>query len=67
MVFMDTPMSGGILGAKNGTLSFMCGGSDANLASAMPVLEGMGKNIFHCGPRGQGGVAKLTNNLILGL
>lgn len=67
MVFMDTPMSGGILGAKMGTLSFMCGGSDANLATAMPVLQGMGKNIFHCGDRGQGGVAKLTNNLILGL
>lgn len=67
MTFLDTPMSGGVLGARAGTLSFMCGGEAAHVESAKTVLQGMGKNIFHCGEAGQGLVAKLTNNLILGI
>lgn len=67
MVFLDTPMSGGIMGAQNGTLTFMAGGPKENFEKAQPVLEAMGKNIFHCGPIGTGCVAKLTNNLILGI
>jgi len=66
MTFIDTPMSGGVMGALNGTLSFMCGGSDEAIERARPILNGMGKNIFHCGPAGQGLTAKLANNLILG-
>jgi len=66
MTFIDTPMSGGVMGALNGTLSFMCGGEDDAIERAAPVLNGMGKNIFHCGPAGQGLTAKLANNLILG-
>jgi 3-hydroxyisobutyrate dehydrogenase len=67
MTFIDTPMSGGILGARAGTLSFMCGGDAGHVEAGRPVLNGMGKNIFHCGEAGQGLVAKLSNNLILGI
>jgi len=67
MTFLDTPMSGGVLGARAGTLSFMCGGEEAHVEAGKTVLKGMGKNIFHCGIAGQGLVAKLTNNLILGI
>ena len=67
MRFLDTPMSGGINGAKAGTLSFMVGGTQPDFEEAKKVLLGMGKNIFHCGAPGSGGVAKLTNNLILGI
>jgi 3-hydroxyisobutyrate dehydrogenase len=67
MTFLDTPMSGGINGAKAGTLTFMVGGTEADKDAVTPLLKGMGKNIFHCGPSGTGGVAKLTNNLILGI
>ena len=67
MTFIDTPMSGGVLGARAGTLSFMCGGDAAHVEAGTPVLKGMGKNVFHCGIAGQGLVAKLTNNLILGI
>lgn len=67
MTFLDTPMSGGVLGARAGTLSFMCGGDAAHIEAGTPVLKGMGKNVFNCGIAGQGLVAKLTNNLILGI
>jgi len=67
MTFMDTPMSGGIMGAQSGALTFMVGGEPAEVEHVKPVLEGMGKNIFHCGSVGTGSVAKLTNNLILGI
>ena len=67
MTFIDTPMSGGILGARAGTLSFMCGGDAGHVEAGRPVLNGMGKNIFHCGDAGQGLVAKLYENLILGI
>lgn len=67
MVFLDTPMSGGVTGAENGTLTFMVGGENEHLEIVRPVLEGMGKNIFHCGGPGTGEIAKLSNNLILGI
>ena len=67
MTFLDTPMSGGINGAIGGVLTFMVGGTEDDMKSVTPMLKGMGKNIFHCGPTGTGGVAKLTNNLILGI
>lgn len=67
MTFLDTPMSGGINGAKAGTLTFMVGGEKGEMDHVRQMLLGMGKNIFHCGPSGTGGVAKLTNNLILGI
>lgn len=61
-------MSGGVTGARNGTLSFMVGCSeDAEYEHAKGVLQGMGANFFNCGKPGAGEIAKLTNNLILGI
>lgn len=55
LVFCDTPMSGGVMGAANGTLTFMVGNSsDEDFEKASIVLKGMGKNIFNCGPPGSG-------------
>ncbi|WP_448211231.1 3-hydroxyisobutyrate dehydrogenase [Colwellia sp. MEBiC06753] len=63
--FIDAPVSGGVGGAKAGTLSFMVGGSAENFANAKPILENMGKNIFHAGDHGAGQVAKVCNNMLL--
>jgi 3-hydroxyisobutyrate dehydrogenase len=63
----DAPVSGGVGGAEAGTLTFMVGGDDEVFAEAKPVLEGMGANIVHCGAVGTGQVAKICNNLILGI
>ena len=66
MQFLDAPVSGGPQGAANATLSIMVGGSDADVARARPLLEAVGKNIFHLGGVGNGLAAKLCNNLITG-
>ena len=63
---LDAPVSGGVGGAKAATLTFMVGGSDHAFAHGKPVLERMGKRIVHCGEAGNGQVAKICNNLILG-
>ncbi|HKT91051.1 MAG TPA: 3-hydroxyisobutyrate dehydrogenase [Paraburkholderia sp.] len=65
--FVDAPVSGGTGGAAAGTLTFMVGGSAENYESVKPVLSGMGKNIVHCGETGTGQVAKICNNLVLGI
>jgi 3-hydroxyisobutyrate dehydrogenase len=65
--FIDAPVSGGTGGAVAGTLTFMVGGSAAAYESVKPVLSGMGKNIVHCGDTGTGQVAKICNNLVLGI
>jgi 3-hydroxyisobutyrate dehydrogenase len=67
MVFLDTPMSGGINGAHAGTLTFMVGGEAEQFEYAKHMLSGMGTNFFHCGKAGSGEIAKLVNNLILGI
>ncbi|KDQ13198.1 hypothetical protein BOTBODRAFT_133776 [Botryobasidium botryosum FD-172 SS1] len=64
---LDAPVSGGVVGAQAGTLSFMVGGPAPAFERARPHLENMGKNITHCGPNGTGLVAKIANNLILGI
>ena len=64
---IDAPVSGGTAGAQAGTLTFIVGGSDAALARARPLLEAMGKNVFHMGAAGAGQVAKLCNNMALGV
>lgn len=64
---VDAPVSGGTGGAKAATLTFMCGGSDADFAAAKPYLEKMGKKIVHCGAAGTGQAAKICNNMILGI
>lgn len=66
-IFLDTPMSGGITGAHAGTLTFMVGGEEKDFEHAKKVLSGMGTNFFHCGKPGTGEIAKLVNNLILGI
>ncbi|HEY1609938.1 MAG TPA: 3-hydroxyisobutyrate dehydrogenase [Paraburkholderia sp.] len=65
--FVDAPVSGGTGGAAAGTLTFMVGGSDAQYEHVTPVLSAMGKNIVHCGDTGTGQVAKICNNLVLGI
>lgn len=62
---MDCPVSGGVVGATEGTLAFMCGGSDNAFAKIKPILTSMGKNIFHAGDHGAGQVAKCCNNMLL--
>ncbi|MGB5950625.1 MAG: 3-hydroxyisobutyrate dehydrogenase [Parvibaculum sp.] len=64
---LDAPVSGGVGGAEAGTLTFMVGGADEAFARAKPILEKMGKNIFHAGAAGNGQVAKVCNNMILGI
>ncbi|WP_027858226.1 3-hydroxyisobutyrate dehydrogenase [Marinobacterium jannaschii] len=67
IAFMDAPVSGGVGGAAAGTLSFICGASEEQFAKAKPVLDCMGKNIFHAGDHGAGQVAKACNNMMLAI
>ncbi|WP_434026016.1 3-hydroxyisobutyrate dehydrogenase [[Pseudomonas] boreopolis] len=64
---IDAPVSGGTAGAAAGTLTFIVGGEASALERARPVLQSMGKNIFHVGDSGAGQVAKLCNNMALGV
>ena len=64
---IDAPVSGGTGGATAGTLTFMVGGDKADFDAALPVLQAMGKNIVHCGPAGNGQVAKVANNMLLAI
>ncbi|KAK8119199.1 uncharacterized protein PG998_003825 [Apiospora kogelbergensis] len=63
--FVDAPMSGGVVGATAGTLTFMLGAPDALLPRLEPVLLRMGKRVLHCGAQGTGLSAKLANNYLL--
>ena len=63
---LDAPVSGGVGGAEGGTLTFMVGGPDGAFARGKPLLDIMGKNIVHTGGSGNGQVAKICNNMILG-
>src|SRR3984957_4473249 len=64
---LDAPVSGGTVGAAAGTLTFMVGGSDAAFARGAPILQAMGKNIFHAGDAGAGQAAKICNNMMLAI
>lgn len=64
---IDAPVSGGVKGAADGTLTFMCGGTKEAFARAKPLLDIMGKNVFHAGDAGNGQVAKICNNMLLGI
>lgn len=64
---LDAPVSGGTAGAAAGTLTFIVGGEDAALERARAVLGAMGKNVFHAGAAGAGQVAKICNNMLLGV
>lgn len=61
---LDAPVSGGVMGAEAGTLTFMVGGTAADLDRARPILANMGRNVFHAGEAGHGQVAKICNNMM---
>ena len=64
---IDAPVSGGTAGAQAGTLTFMVGGDALDVERATPLLEKMGKNIFHAGASGSGQTVKVCNNMLLGI
>ena len=63
----DAPVSGGTGGAEAGTLTFMVGAPAALFERIKPILSHMGKNIVYCGDPGTGQVAKICNNMLLGI
>ncbi|WP_235931473.1 NAD(P)-dependent oxidoreductase [Actinomyces respiraculi] len=63
---LDAPVSGGVAGARAGTLTIMVGGPERALERARPLLEAMGTTITHLGPAGSGQVVKAANQLIVG-
>jgi 3-hydroxyisobutyrate dehydrogenase len=65
--FVDAPVSGGVAGAKAATLTFIVGGTEAAFSKARAILQHVGKNIFHAGHAGDGQMAKICNNLMLGI
>jgi len=64
---VDAPVSGAEEGARTATLVFMCGGSDDALARVRPLLDAMGKHVFHVGPIGAGHTMKAINNVTTAL
>jgi len=62
---LDAPVSGGDIGAKNGTLTIMVGGDASALEQVMPVFQAMGKTITHVGEAGAGQVAKAANQIMV--
>lgn len=66
-LFVDAPMSGGVVGATAGTLTFMLGADEALLPRVEPALMHMGRKVLHCGGQGAGLSAKLANNYLLAL
>jgi len=64
VALLDAPISGGDVGAKNATLSIMCGGSRDTFDRTLPLLKLMGKTITHCGPSGAGQLTKLVNQVL---
>jgi len=65
--YLDAPVSGGEVGAKNGTLSIMVGGDEAVFDRVKPLFELMGKNITRVGGNGDGQTAKVANQIIVAL
>lgn len=62
---LDAPVSGGDIGAKNGTLTIMVGGEAQALEKVMPVFQAMGKSVTHVGEAGAGQVAKAANQIMV--
>lgn len=65
--FVDAPMSGGVVGATAGTLTFMLGSPDSLISRVEPILMMMGKRVIHCGDQGAGLSGKLANNYLLAI
>jgi len=66
-VYLDCPVSGGVVGAAAGTLTFMVGGDKSKVTEVSPLLLGMGAKVVHCGDIGSGQAAKICNNMLLGI
>ena len=66
-VMLDAPVSGGTAGAEAGTLTFMVGGDSSVFDKFKDIFSKMGKNIVYCGESGNGQVAKVANNMLLGI
>jgi len=64
---LDAPVSGGDVGARNGTLSIMVGGEKQTFERVKPLFEAMGTTITHCGPIGSGQTVKACNQILCGL
>jgi 3-hydroxyisobutyrate dehydrogenase len=64
---IDAPVSGGVVGATNATLTFMVGGEESAVGRARPILEKLGATIVHTGPSGSGQAAKICNNMMLAI
>ncbi len=64
---IDAPVSGGVTGARDGTLTIMAGGEEADVERARPVLEALGSKITHVGGPGAGQIAKAANQLVVAL
>ena len=67
IMMIDAPVSGGVMGAQKAALNIMVGGSKEAFDRALPVLNIMGKNIYHAGEIGSGNGAKICNNMSLGI
>ena len=65
--FIDAPVSGGEIGARDGSLAIMAGGSEAAVKRAWPLFDILGKSTIHVGDVGAGQVAKAANQVIVGL
>jgi 3-hydroxyisobutyrate dehydrogenase len=65
ITLLDAPVSGGDVGARDGTLSIMVGGDPAAFEKMLPLLRHMGQTITHCGPSGNGQLTKLVNQILV--
>jgi len=63
--YLDAPVSGGDVGARNGTLSLMVGGDIGAFERVEPILRFLGSTITHCGPSGSGQLTKLVNQILV--
>ncbi len=67
IMMIDAPVSGGVMGAQKATLNIMVGGTKEAFDRALPILNIIGKNIYHAGDVGSGNGAKICNNMSLGI
>lgn len=65
--YMDAPVSGGVNGAQKASLTLMIGAQTETLEATRPMLEAMGKKLYHLGDVGSGNAMKIVNNMLLGL
>ncbi|MGO4999961.1 NAD(P)-dependent oxidoreductase [Oceanisphaera sp. W20_SRM_FM3] len=66
MNWVDSPVSGGVVGAEQGTLAIMCGGEASDIARIQPILAPLSQRATHMGPIGAGQVTKVCNQMIVG-